>query len=207
MTQAPTRRERERERHRNEILDAAEAVFSEKGYHGTTVEDVAARAEFSVGTLYNFFAGKDELYNVLIEERLQQLRDDAFEILDQADGTEDIIKMYIKGKIELSQKYFSFGKLYMRERLGDRFSGNKLWTEVVAPVHKEIFERLLTIFREGLKQGVLRKDLSAEDMAITIDAMTDGFMFEWFMHPNEYPLDEKYTTMVRLFFEGVKNNS
>jgi len=60
-TQTRSRRARERDRHRHEILDAAEAIFSVKGIAGTTIEDIATRADFAVGTLYNFFSGKDDL--------------------------------------------------------------------------------------------------------------------------------------------------
>lgn len=56
-----TRREREREQHRQEILDAAEAIFTERGITGVTIEDIAKKAEFAVGSIYNFFSGKDDL--------------------------------------------------------------------------------------------------------------------------------------------------
>ena len=47
MSKTPSRKEREKLRHRNEIFDAAEAVFAENGFHGTTMDDVAGRSEFS----------------------------------------------------------------------------------------------------------------------------------------------------------------
>ena len=62
-----TRKERERERHRREMLEAAERVFVRKGYHDATVEEIAQEAEFAVGTLYNFFKGKDDLYARVVE--------------------------------------------------------------------------------------------------------------------------------------------
>ena len=56
---------------RSAILDAAEAVFAEHGYNGATLEEIAERAEFGKGTLYNYFpGGKEELYEVLFEERV-----------------------------------------------------------------------------------------------------------------------------------------
>jgi AcrR family transcriptional regulator len=66
---APGRRERERLARRRAILDAALAVFGDKGFDGTTVDEVAERAEFGKGTLYNYFpGGKEELYLTLFEE-------------------------------------------------------------------------------------------------------------------------------------------
>lgn len=56
-----SRREREREEHRNSILLAAETIFAAKGYDETTIAEIAREAQFSVGSIYNFFPGKREL--------------------------------------------------------------------------------------------------------------------------------------------------
>ena len=58
-----SRRERERDAHRQEIISVAESVFSAHGYDGTTIEMVAKQAEFSVGSIYNFFKGKKDLFH------------------------------------------------------------------------------------------------------------------------------------------------
>ena len=65
MTKGVSRRERERQGHRREILAAAVKLFSRKGFEKTTMADVAAEAEFAVGTLYKFFKDKQELYRTI----------------------------------------------------------------------------------------------------------------------------------------------
>ena len=61
-------RERQRERTRAALLAAAERRFAAQGYHGATVEDLAADAEVSVSSLYNYFpGGKRELYLAVVE--------------------------------------------------------------------------------------------------------------------------------------------
>ena len=65
------RRERERLLRRQAMLVAARDVFAERGYVHATLDEVAERAEFGKGTLYNYFpGGKDELYRSLFEERV-----------------------------------------------------------------------------------------------------------------------------------------
>src|SRR3954469_1734791 len=63
---ATTRREERRLRQqdvsRGQLLDAAEEVFGRKGFHETTLKEVAELAEFSVGSVYSFFENKDDLY-------------------------------------------------------------------------------------------------------------------------------------------------
>lgn len=56
------RKAREKERRRNEIIDAAERVFFSKGIANATMDDVAEEAELSKGTLYLYFKSKEDLY-------------------------------------------------------------------------------------------------------------------------------------------------
>lgn len=64
-----SRRDRERLARREAILDAALAVFAEKGYAGATLDEVATHAELGKGTLYNYFpGGKEEILFALIDD-------------------------------------------------------------------------------------------------------------------------------------------
>jgi TetR/AcrR family transcriptional regulator, repressor of fatR-cypB operon len=64
-----TRRDRERQLRRQEMLEAAKSVFAEKGYDKATLDEVAERAEFGKGTLYNYFpGGKEEILFAIFDE-------------------------------------------------------------------------------------------------------------------------------------------
>lgn len=56
------RKEREREQRIEEILDAAERVIAKKGYRSVTMDDIAAEAELSKGTLYLYFKSKEGIF-------------------------------------------------------------------------------------------------------------------------------------------------
>jgi TetR/AcrR family transcriptional regulator, fatty acid metabolism regulator protein len=60
-TPAITRRERQNAARSEQILDAATRLFAEKGFHRTTTRDIADAADMAEGTLYNYFANKDDL--------------------------------------------------------------------------------------------------------------------------------------------------
>jgi AcrR family transcriptional regulator len=63
-----TRKEREREFKKKEILSAAVKLFAEKGYEYTTLDEIAEAAEFGKGTLYNYFQNKEDLYLAILED-------------------------------------------------------------------------------------------------------------------------------------------
>jgi len=67
------RRDEARALFRNAILDAAEAVFAERGFHGARIQDIAERARIAVGTVYNHFSQKDDVLSALLEERTEGL--------------------------------------------------------------------------------------------------------------------------------------
>ena len=55
------RRKRDKERRRNEIVDAAERIFFSKGYEAATVDDIVTESELSKGTIYIYFNSKEDI--------------------------------------------------------------------------------------------------------------------------------------------------
>ena len=68
------RKKREKSARRQAILDAARKVFFEKGFHATTMVQIAEVAELSKGSLYLYFPTKEELYVSILLEGLEILR-------------------------------------------------------------------------------------------------------------------------------------
>lgn len=62
----PTRRDKRIARRLNQIIDAASRLFATKGYHRTTTREIAAAADVSEGTLYNYFDSKNDLLFAII---------------------------------------------------------------------------------------------------------------------------------------------
>jgi AcrR family transcriptional regulator len=72
------------EARRNQILDAAVAVFAEKGFHRATTKDIAGRAGIAEGTIYNYFDSKDALLIGMMSRlaELETLGDELTEALN-----------------------------------------------------------------------------------------------------------------------------
>jgi TetR/AcrR family transcriptional regulator len=67
------RKEREKEKRRNDIIDAAEKVLFSKGYDNATMEEVAKEAELSKATLYLYFKSKEDVHFAICGRALQIL--------------------------------------------------------------------------------------------------------------------------------------
>jgi TetR/AcrR family transcriptional regulator len=81
------KRERRKEARPGELLDAALDLFVEKGFAATRVEEVAARAGVSKGTLFLYFPSKEELFKAVIRENLSGLFTEWSEEFETFEGT------------------------------------------------------------------------------------------------------------------------
>ena len=86
------RREREKLSHRSQILADALELFTEKGYHNVSMHEIAAKAEFSIGTLYKYFKNKEDLYSALIIDKAEKVSQVLNEVLSGKDDVENIIR-------------------------------------------------------------------------------------------------------------------
>lgn len=89
-TDSMSRRDRERHMRRRAMLNAAQSVFAEKGYARATLDEIAERAEFGKGTLYNYFeGGKEEILYAIFDQlyvEITQIIADAFMVEPGTEG-------------------------------------------------------------------------------------------------------------------------
>ncbi len=67
------RKQREKQQRRKDIIDAAQKIFSVKGFNSATMEEIASAAELSPGTIYLYFKNKEELHTSLSLDILKYL--------------------------------------------------------------------------------------------------------------------------------------
>ena len=113
-----SRREQRRQLHqdlsRTQLLDAAEEVFGAKGFHETTLKEIAELAEFSVGSVYSFFENKDDLFlNVFLRRGEEFLPG-----MEAAAGVGDDARAQLHALVDYEVGFFRahphFGRLYLR---------------------------------------------------------------------------------------------
>src|SRR3954471_23554024 len=81
-----------------EITAAALDLFAERGYAATRLEDVAANAGISKGTLYLYFANKEELFKAVVREGIVSPIAEMRGIVDQYEGnTFDLLRLLVMG--------------------------------------------------------------------------------------------------------------
>ncbi|MBN1447254.1 MAG: TetR/AcrR family transcriptional regulator [Bacteroidetes bacterium] len=111
-----SRKERERLFKRQEIVTAAREVFAMRGYDAATLDEIAERAEFSKGTLYNYFQNKDELFETVIADVIDEFIEIATDTCTNPDvGLKDSYMAFARRLIQHMFANFGMYGLVMRE--------------------------------------------------------------------------------------------
>lgn len=143
-----------------ELLEAALDLFVERGYAGTRLDDVAAQAGVSKGTLYLYFTNKEELFKAVVRENLFPVLTEAEEIIDQHEGTSaELFRQFIMKWWEKigDTKLSGITKLMIAE------SGN--FPEVTQFYHDEVISRSNAIIVRMLERGIARGEFRPIDTA------------------------------------------
>jgi AcrR family transcriptional regulator len=135
-----TRRDRRIVARRTQILEAAEAVFAAKGYHGATTREIAQAADVSEGTLYNYFANKRDLFIGLMASRTDELVESIAEV--QADSVEGAMVQLLAGQLTRMRKNHQFRLFLQEARLDPEL--NRTLVELMLPRISQQVERLMT---------------------------------------------------------------
>ena len=100
------------------IFESAIKIFSESGYRGATMDDIAANAGLAKGTLYYHFVSKEEIFNFIVEEGIQILQNQVVEI--QKEDIDPISKLIKISRTQLSflYGYTDFFKVVMSQLWG-----------------------------------------------------------------------------------------
>ena len=189
-----SRKERERQAHRREILQAAERVMVQKGYHLATVEEIAQQAEFAVGTIYNFFKSKADLYNHVVEGIAREFMD-AFQrrVLTRADAGEGIA-----GLIELRLTHFEdhrgFFRVFFETSPGGRADPALVLPPNVVDLYDQYIEQVTGLFAEYVKGGPL-EGADPLYVALAFEAIINAFVAYWSRREPSEPLGVRVAKM------------
>lgn len=128
---------------RQEILEAAIKLFSEKGYDKTSISDIAAYLKISQGLCYRYFKSKEEIFEKALDEYANSIADGMIKIISSPElSIED--KLARKAKFHSLEKKSSYYDIFHGENakpLHDRLSMSicrKVFPYVQAEIEKEV---------------------------------------------------------------------
>ena len=197
-------KERLREVRAELILDVAEEMLAEKGYHDTSMDEIAARADVAKGTLYQHFPSKEDLVFALFERNLV--------LFEQAVEQAARAPLMARAKLEriLSYVYQErrgpharlFQLLYhnMEIRKGLLEKKGQLRDHM-----EQVAGRMRTILEEGKAEGAFDPAISTELMLLTFMSLLSLSTREHLLAQEQVLPEELASQVGRVFFEGIAN--
>jgi len=199
------RKERERTRHRQEILAAAENVFVRKGFFNTTMNEIARTAEFGVGTIYQYFTSKEELYTTLILERADEIMDALILGSRKAPDPAGKIKALIEEQLKIFETNTGFIRL-MAAEIDTPTSPEETRSRLrsgVDSTYQRFLEAIEKIFSEGIKLGVFR-NFPPRKMTVALQGIVTGFVSEWYHSGFQEKLSDNSDLILKIFFDSLE---
>lgn len=162
---------------KNQILDAAAAVFAEKGFHPTTTKDIARQAGISEGTIYNYFNSKTALLLGIFERmKTTTIQENMPATPDELDFRTFIHTFLTQPLTGSKRDNFALFRIVISEMMVNE--------ELRTLYHQQILEPTLTLAEGYLATRMASRGYSSERVKLTIRAisgMVQGLILEYIM--------------------------
>ena len=202
MAKKRTRKEKEYERHKKEILDAARKVFAEKSFEKATISEIAEEADFSVGTLYNHFESKKALFDELINSQIIEIQPRFEEIYEKFENPieklEQQLKMiaeYLPNKMDLLKLWVDTTGLPVSSDIESIPSGFR-------DFYKKSFLKTISTFAEAISQNLIIM-IDPYYLAIAFHGIVMSFINAYVEDPDKHPLEQTMEDVKKIFFKSI----
>ncbi len=154
---SPKRRTLQGESKKRLILKVATEVFAEKGFHETTIAQIAQKANIAEGSIYNYFKNKEDLLFSIPEERMEKFLSGLREHLRGIKGALNKLRKLIWCHLNFYEKNQDYVLILLQNiRLNPRFQSTRAYQLI-----REFAKLVVQIIEEGKKEKVIRSDVDS----------------------------------------------
>ena len=179
------------------ILEAALEVFSHKGFHPATMDEISDKAGVGKGTLYRYFETKEKLFAELVRLRLEELGATAGSVIDGRDDVLTMISKCIRMYFEFFDRNQRLYRLIIQEQLDlGEHSPDEYFRKVMRAI-----PNLKRKVYEGTQQGIL-KDVDFQTVFYGTMGFAHGVIQKWLARECSYPLVNELPGVLEVLFYG-----
>jgi TetR/AcrR family fatty acid metabolism transcriptional regulator len=181
------------------ILEAAAIEFAKKGFHQSTVSQIARQAGVADGTIYLYFKNKDDILVQFFRYKTDQVFKKFREQIDPANAPLDKLKRLIRCHLECFQKDRNMAVVYQAEtrRL------NPLLVDHVRDMTKAYLNMVAEIVEKGQQEGSFRKNISIPLVKHYVLGAVDEVINTWILTGGKYDLDSMADPLADLILRGI----
>jgi TetR/AcrR family fatty acid metabolism transcriptional regulator len=182
------------------ILDAAIAVFAEKGFHAARVSDVADRASVADGTIYLYFRNKEELLMTAINTAFNAFMSRARTELATIDSPSGKLRRLARLHLEAFNTNRNLAVVFQMElRQSARFLAPFSHQHMI-----EYFGLVRSAILEGKERGLFRPDLREKVAANCFFGALDEMVTSWVLDETNYQLSDVADSIADIILLGLE---
>jgi AcrR family transcriptional regulator len=184
---------------RAEVVTAAARTFAERGYHGTSIDDLIAATGLTRGGLYHYIAGKEELLIAVLDELMDPLLDRARELLAEPGTPEQHLRALTRAWLEHVAAHRDHMVVFNQERR--TLERDRAWQHIRAA--RREFEQLLAgVLRRGVYEGAFR----TTDPQLTLLSLLGmaNYTAQWFTSRGRLSATEIADGYCDLLLDGIR---
>jgi AcrR family transcriptional regulator len=181
------------------IHDAAAALFAERGYHATRMQDVAAAVDMQKGSLYYYFSSKEDLLVSLVEGRVGAALDVLRVIAADGTSPELRVRSAVAGHLTVFQERADVYTIFNSEKLHSISRDTAVKVDELGRQYERLWADILI---DGMAGGVFRPDL---DVPVTVKAILGmcNMTLTWFRGDGRLTIDEVAERFADLVLTGI----
>lgn len=170
-----------------QLLDTAEKLFSQKGFDGTSVRDIAEAAGFNTAMISYYFGSKEKLMEEIFERKSLNLREKVDNLL-QDDSLDPLQKMYslVDGYIEGILQRKQFHRILLTEQV---INQNPSIIQMVDKMKSRNSECINDLIRLGQKKGMFKKNIDIPMLSNTMIGTISHCLLNMEFYKNYHHLD------------------
>ena len=206
-----TRLEREKEKKKKEIIDAAEQIFLKEGFKDTSMDEIAKRSEFSKRTVYKYFGSKEELFAEIALRGIGMFQQIIIESVKDKRTGFDKIRAIADSIVNLKRINKNYAKVIFYF-LTQSMNNNKL-TESIKNCKKlmlNIRTLINQFMQEGINDGSIKRDIDFTKIGLVAQTifvglyMIDNSVYQYLIG-DDITFNEIFEYSINFLLSLIKN--
>lgn len=185
----------------DQILNAATAVFAQRGFHDARMDDIVDESGLSKGALYWYFKSKDDIISAILVNLFERELADLQRLITAEGPASHRIMEFTRNSMDDMKRMMRILPItYEFYALAFR---NKKVRQTLRKYLRNYMEILLPIIRQGIQQGEFRS-IEPKETAIALGAVIEGTTVLWIFDRETVNLERDIETGVAYILEGIK---
>jgi|ERR1035437_1031770 AcrR family transcriptional regulator len=204
MTAVSSRRERKKIAVRSQILSTAIELFSRRGLDAVTIDEIAAAADVGKGTIYNYFATKEDIVVAFMADLEARMAPEIARFKPAEQPAHRVLADYILLHFRLKEPYHAFVRVF----LAQMFLDTARFLPYMVEMQKYIDPPLQSLFTALEERGALRPGIDLPQLVMSFKTMQLGLTALWAVEGP--PFQQTYQVVqqqMQFFTEGIQRKA